>query len=159
MALLEEQLQELAYENDSLNNLNQALRLQLDSYFLSPSGSSSYVEEDYCALMVADWSEKDGVLSFDAQAEVFLTAPAAITSRLELWRGDAVYDTQNIALSKADSDTAYQTAFSTSFEIPKITQEEELQLWLVVQSENAGLLDSCGGGWYFENGEWMLITG
>ena len=41
VALLEEQLQELAYENDNLNNLNQALRLQLDSYFLSPSGSSS----------------------------------------------------------------------------------------------------------------------
>ena len=157
--LLEAQLQELAYENESLSNLNQALRLQLDSYFLSPSGSSSYVEEDYCALMVADWSEKDGVLSFDAQAEVFLTAPAAITSRLELWRGDAVYDTQNITLSKADSDTAYQTAFSTSFEIPKITQEEELQLWLMVELENGETLFACAASWRLEGDDLVIITG
>ena len=157
--LLETQLQKLIDENDQLNNLNQALRLQLDTYFLSPSGSSSFVEEDYCALMIADWSEAGGVLTFDAQAEVFLTTPAGITSRLELWRGDAVYDSQSITLTKADSDTAYQSAFSASFQIPAITEDEELQLWLMVELDSGESLFACAASWVLEDGELALITG
>ena len=159
LKVLKVQLLELTEENARLNNLNYALQLQLDNQFLQDSGASSYVEEDYCALMLAQWSEQDGILSFDAQAEVFLTAPAEITARLELWRGDAVYDSQPITLTKADSDTAWQTALSASFSIPQIAEGEELQLWLMVETDTGNTLFACAAGWYLENGQLAMITG
>ena len=159
LKVLQVQLLELTEENARLNNLNYALQLQLDNQFLEDSGASSYVEEDYCALMIAQWSAQDGILSFDAQAEVFLTAPSEITARLELWRGDAVYDSQPITLTKADSDTAWQTALSASFSIPQIAEGEELQLWLMVETDTGNTLFACAAGWYLENGQLAMITG
>ena len=159
LAVLQTQIQELTDENAQLSNLNYALQLQLDNQFLQDSGASTYVEEDYCALMIAQWSAQDGILSFDAQAEVFLTTPAEITARLELWRGDAVYDSQPVTLTKADSDTAWQTALSASFQIPPIAEGEELQLWLMVETDDGNTLFACAAGWYLENGQWMLISG
>lgn len=159
LAVLQTQIQELTDENAQLSNLNYALQLQLDNQFLQDSGASTYVEEDYCALMIAQWSAQDGILSFDAQAEVFLTAPAEITARLELWRGDAVYDSQPITLTKADSDTAWQTALSASFQIPPIAEGEELQLWLMVETDDGNTLFACAAGWYLENGQLAMITG
>ena len=82
---------------------------------------------------------------------------------------DALEDMKEIKAYITDELCSEQSAINTTQKImkrirqltdfPEIGADEELQLWLVVQSENAGLLDSCGGGWYFENGEWMLITG
>ena len=159
LAVLQTQIQELTDENAQLSNLNYALQLQLDNQFLQDSGASTYVEEDYCALMIAQWSAQDGILSFDAQAEVFLTAPAEIAARLELWRGDAVYDSQPVTLTKADSDTAWQTALSASFQIPPIAEGEELQLWLMVETDDGNTLFACAAGWYLENGQLAMITG
>ena len=159
LAVLQAQIQELTDENAQLSNLNYALQLQLDNQFLQDSGASTYVEEDYCALMIAQWSAQDGILSFDAQAEVFLTTPAEITARLELWRGDAVYDSQPVTLTKADSDTAWQTALSASFQIPPIAEGEELQLWLMVETDDGNTLFACAAGWYLENGQLAMITG
>lgn len=159
LEVLQVQLQELTEENAQLSNLNYALQLQLDNQFLEDSGASSYVEEDYCALMIAQWSAQNGVLTFDAQAEVFLTAPSEITARLELWRGDAVYDSQPITLTKADSDTAYQTALTASFQLPQIAEGEELQLWLMVETDTGKMLFACAAGWYLENGQLAMITG
>lgn len=159
LAVLQTQIQELTDENAQLSNLNYALQLQLDNQFLQDSGASTYVEEDYCALMIAQWSAQDGILSFDAQAEVFLTTPAEITARLELWRGDAVYDSQPVTLTKADSDTAWQTALSASFQIPPIAEGEELQLWLMVETDAGNTLFACAAGWYLENGQLAMITG
>ena len=159
LKVLQVQLLELTEENAQLSNLNYALQLQLDNQFLEDSGASSYVEEDYCALMIAQWSAQNGVLTFDAQAEVFLTAPSEITARLELWRGDAVYDSQPITLTKADSDTAYQTALTASFQLPQIAEGEELQLWLMVETDTGNTLFACAAGWYLENGQLAMITG
>ena len=159
LKVLQVQLLELTEENAQLSNLNYALQLQLDNQFLQDSGASSYVEEDYCALMIAQWSAQDGVLTFDAQAEVFLTAPAEITARLELWRGDAVYASQPITLTKADSDTAYQTALTASFQLPQIAEGEELQLWLMVETDTGNTLFACAAGWYLEDGQLAMITG
>lgn len=159
LEVLQVQLLELTEENAQLSNLNYTLQLQLDNQFLEDSGASSYVEEDYCALMIAQWSAQNGVLTFDAQAEVFLTAPSEITARLELWRGDAVYDSQPITLTKADSDTAYQTALTASFQLPQIAEGEELQLWLMVETDTGKMLFACAAGWYLENGQLAMITG
>lgn len=161
--ILEGQIEKLASENDALNNLNEALRIQLDEMFLgqSPasSGASTYVEEDYCSLLVDDWSVKGDRLSVDALAEVYLTAPAEITAKLELWRGDAVYAEQPVTLSKTEVPTAFEETLSVSFQLPSITEGEELQLWLKVEPAGGSALFACAAGWYLDNGELAMITG
>lgn len=158
MKELEVQLTVLAKENDQLSNLNQALRLQLDSMFLN-SPSSTYIEEDYCALLVDSWSESEGILSFDAFAQLFLTVPVEFTARLELWRGDTVFATQPITLNATEADTVFEANLSTSFSIPKIGDGEELQLWLMVEPANGAPLFACAASWSLENDELLIITG
>ena len=155
---LEKQLLVLTKENDQLSNLNQALRLQLDSYFLSGS-ANTYIEEEYCSLLVDSWSEKDGVLSFDAFAQLFLIAPADFTARLELWRGDTVFSTQPVTLNTTEADTIFEANISASFDIPQIGDDEELQLWLMVEPASGNPLFACAAGWSLENGELVIITG
>lgn len=155
---LQVQLLELTEENDQLSNLNQGLRLQLDNLFLSGS-ANTYYEEDYCALLVDDWSVTEGVLSFDAFAQLFLTAPVDFTARLELWRGDTVFDAQQVTLKETEASTVFEANLSASFDIPEIKDGEELQLWLMVEPEGGEALFACAAGWYLENGDLMIITG
>jgi len=157
-AELEAQILKLTKENDELDNLNQALRLQLDSLYLGGS-ANPYFEEAYCALLVDEWTAEDGTLQFDAFAQVFLTAPAAFSARLELWKGDAVYSSQPVTLNATEADTVFEANLSTSFRIPELSSGEELQLWLMVEPEGSDALFACAAGWYLENGELMIITG
>lgn len=158
VSALETQIRVLADENDRLSNLNQALRLQLDSIFLSGS-SGTYVEEDYCSLLVDSWSEEDGILSFDAFAQVFLTVPVDFTARLELWRGDSVFSAQPVTLNETEAATVFEGNLSNSFEIPEISDGEELQLWLMVEPADGTPLFACAASWSMEDGSLMIITG
>lgn len=159
VAQLEAQLLELAEEKAQLDNLNQTLRFQLDSYFLSQSGSNVYIEEDYGSLMVNSWSVTDGVLAVDALAEVFLTAPADFTASIELWRGEAVVASQPVTLNPTEADTVFEAELSVSFALPRIADGEELQLCLMVQPAAGDAFFAYGAGWYPENGELAIITG
>ena len=90
---------------------------------------------------------------------MFLTAPAAFSARLELWKGDAVYSSQPVTLNATEADTVFEANLSTSFRIPELSSGEELQLWLMVEPEGSEALFACAAGWYLENGELMIITG
>ena len=158
VALLEEQLQELAYENDSLNNLNQALRIQLDSYFLGvPNGA--YLEEDYCSLLVDDWSENKGKLHVDTFAQVFFAVPTDFSAKLELRHGDTVISSQNVTLNPTEADTVFEADLSTSFDVPDLSSGEELQLCLTVEPANGNVFSAYAAGWLLEDGNLVIITG
>ena len=158
ISALEAQIQELVDENDQLSSQNQALRLQLDS--VSMSGvDSTYIEEDYCSLMIDSWSEENGVLSFDALAQLFLTAPANFTARLELWQGDAVSSTQPVTLNETEVSTVFEADLSASFQIPEINEGEELQLWLMIELESGDSLFACGATLTPEDGQFAVIAG
>lgn len=156
--LLEAELLKLSEEKDSLENLNQALRLQLDSYFLTGT-PGTYVEEDYCSLLVDSWSEKDGVLSVDTLAQVFLTQDVSFTAKLELWRGESVYASQEVTLNETEANTIYEADLSATFEIPAISAGEELQLCLMIEPEAGEPFFAYAAAWYLENGELAIVTG
>ena len=156
--LLEAELLKVSEEKEAAENLNQALRLQLDSYFLTGT-TGSFVEEDYCALLVDSWSEKDGVLSVDTLAQVFLTQPVSFTAKLELWRGESVFASREVSLNETEAETIFEAELSTTFEIPAISDGEELQLCLMIEPAEGDPFFAYAAAWYLENGELAIVTG
>ena len=149
---LEADVVALAEENQQLTLLNQALQTQLNSYVVGTPDSDLY-----CVLNVDDWSQKNGNLTVDAFAQAFLPAGTVPTARIELWRGSDVIATEPVTLSAVDG--AFEAEASLSFKIPAIEAEEELELWLIVESDSFNTLFTCGAGWYAENGQLMIIAG
>lgn len=140
----------------ALEEENHALKAQIENMSVTYDWLP---EETYCTLVVADWSVSGNVLTANTFAQAVLADPAVSDARIELRRGETVLDSQSVTFGSGDAPGIYEVDASVTFDFPEIGADEELQLWLVVESESAGLLDSCGGGWYHENGEWMLITG
>ena len=155
---LEEALQELVEEKAATDNLNEALRIQLDSYFLGiPNGT--YIEEDYCSLLVDDWSESRGTLNVDTFAQVFFAVPTDFTAKLELWRGESVISSQNVTLNPTEASTVYEANLSASFGIPDLEADEELQLCLMIEPANGNSFFAYAAGWQLEDGNLVIITG
>lgn len=155
---LEEALLELTEEKAATDNLNEALRIQLDSYFLGiPNGT--YAEEDYCSLLVDDWSESKGKLKVDTFAQVFFIVPTDFTAKLELWRGESVVSSQNVTLNPTEASTVYEANLSASFDIPELVAGEELQLYLMIEPANGNSFSAYAAGWQLEGDNLVIITG
>ena len=151
---LEAEILALAEEKQQLVLLNQLLQTQMSGQTGgSPDG------DFYCALSIDDWSQKNGTLTVDAFAEAFLPVGSTATGRIELWRGSAVIASQPVALTASEVDGAFEAEASLSFNIPALEAEEELELWLIVESPDINTLFTCGAGWYAENGQLMIIAG
>ena len=143
-------------KNAALEEENHALKAQIENM----SVTLDILPEDcYCTLVIADWSVSGNALTATAYAEAVLPDPAITDARIEMRRGETILNTQSITFGSGDAIGIYEADATVQFDFPEIDAGEELQLWLVVESESAGLLESCGGGWYPENGEWLLITG
>lgn len=155
---LEEALLELTEEKAATDNLNEALRIQLDSYFLGvPNGA--YLEEDYCSLLVDDWSENNGKLNVDTFAQVFFAVPTDFSAKLELRHGDTVISSQNVTLNPTEADTVFEAGLSTSFDVPDLSSGEELQLCLMIEPANGNSFFAYAAGWLLEDGNLVIITG
>ena len=155
---LEDALLELTEEKAATDNLNEALRIQLDSYFLGvPNGA--YLEEDYCSLLVDDWSENKGKLHVDTFAQVFFAVPTDFSAKLELRHGDTVISSQNVTLNPTEADTVFEAGLSTSFDVPDLSSGEELQLCLTVEPANGNVFSAYAAGWLLEDGNLVIITG
>ena len=141
---------------NALEEENHALKAQIENMSVAQDWLN---EEAYCTLVVADWSVHNGVLTANTFAQAILPDAAISDARIELRKGETVLDSQSISFGSGDAIGIYEVDASVQFDFPEIGADEELQLWLIVDSESAGLLETCGGGWYPENGEWMLITG
>ena len=143
-------------EISALEEENHALKAQIEnmsvSYNLLP-------EEAYCSLVVAEWSVNGNAMTATTFAQAVLPTPTIYDARIDLRRGESILATQSVTFGNGDAIDIYEADASVAFDFPAIGADEELQLWLVVESESAGLLEFCGGGWYLENNEWMLITG
>ena len=150
------QIGTLEAQYEALQEENHALKAQIENMSIAQSWLP---EEAYCTLVVADWSVSDNVLTATTFAEAVLPDPAISDACIELRRGETVLESQPVTFVDGDAVGIYEADVSIQFHFPEIGADEELQLWLVVDSEVTGLLDSCGGGWYLEDSEWMLITG
>ena len=139
----------LTEENQQLKLINQTLQNQLGG-----------IEEGeaYCELVVSDWSEKNGKLTVSTSSQVFLPSGANASARLELWHGPNVIGTETLTLTLGATGS-YDADVSATFNIPALQADEELQLWLVVESDITNTFSSCGAGWYLEGNQLMIIAG
>lgn len=144
----------LTEENQQLASLNQALQTQLNNQI-----SGSVDSELYCVLSVDDWSQKNDTLTIEAFSQAFLPFDAQPTARIELWHGSDVIATQPVTLAVGEVDGSFEGASSLSFQIPALEADEELELWLIVESADYDTLFTCGAGWYSEGGQLMIIAG
>lgn len=160
-----EQVRTLIERVQALEEHNQTLQAQLDakSTVLDiPQIESAPVNTDdfYCTLAIDAWSAKNGILAVDAFAQAVLAEGVNFTAQLELWRGDAVLESQEILLDIGEAEGIFEADITgAAFQLPEIDAEEELQLWLMVKPSGSEALFTCGAGWYLEEGQLMLITG
>jgi len=152
---LEEALLTVTEEKEAMDNLNQALRMQLDSYFVG----GAYVEEDYCSLLIDNWSESKDTLKVDALAQAFFSVPTEFTAKLELWHGDVVISSKAVALNPTEADTIFEAEVSADFEIPALGAGEELQLYLTIEPAGGTSFSAYAAGWQLEDGNLVIITG
>lgn len=146
---LEADVLALTEENQQLKLLNQTLQTQVG--ILEES-------ETYCELAVNDWSAAGGNLSISAHAQAFLPVGAQVNARIELWHGPNVIGSEPVALVPGASGS-YEADVTASFQVPSLQADEELQLWLVIDSETFNTISFCGAGWYEEGGQLMVIAG
>lgn len=149
----------LASTKSQLKALEEENRTLLEQVRTLHASQSWQVDDFYCSLVVADWAVENNTLSALTFSQAVLPDSAAFDARIELRRGETVVISQAITLVESGTSNLYEVDSTLEFDFPAIGADEELQLWLVVESEETGLLENCAGGWYLENNEWMLVTG
>ena len=149
----------LASAKSQLKALEEENRTLTEQIRTLHASQSWQVDDFYCSLVIADWAVENNALSALTFSQAVLPDSAVSDARIELRRGETVVTSQAITLDESGTPNLYEVDSTLEFEFPAIGADEELQLWLVVESEAAGLLENCAGGWYLENNEWMLITG
>ena len=157
VAALEKQITKLTAENQQLSSINLALQIQVDSLTADPSDISA--DGSYCSLFVDSWTVKNNTLTVDGFAQAVFADHVNFDAKLEIWKDDEVLSSQDITLTTDGADSIYEANVSVKFEIPQISPEEELELWLMVAPAGGTPLFSCGAGWYLENGQLMIIAG
>ena len=159
------QIQFLTAQVQALEQQNQSLQAQPDNQTtavppVQTQTSTVDAEDFYCTLVIDDWTVQNGILAVDAFAQAYLDTNIKSTAQIELWRGDAVLETQEILLDIGEAEGMFEADIvGAAFTLPEITAGEELQLWLMVKPSGSDALFSCGAGWYLEDGQLMIITG
>lgn len=150
VAALEEEVQ-------TLNAHVQALEMQLSVQdFLTDQGA----DVDYATLSIESWDVDGENLTVSGYAFVGLFSDSIIGAQLELRRGEILLQSIPLMLELGEAENVYEAAIAdTSFRIPELNSEEELQLWLVVTPTSSAPLSAYGAGWYVEDGSLMLIAG
>ena len=159
------QIQSLTAQVQALEQQNQSLQAQPDSQSTTASPIQTQTTpvdttDFYCTLVIDDWTVQNGILAVDAFAQAYLDERIKFSAQLELWRGDAVLEAQEVLLDLGEAEGMFEADIvGAAFSLPEITVGEELQLWLMVKPSGSNALFSCGAGWYLEDGQLMLITG
>ena len=148
-----------APENEEQVLQDQPLPEQPDA----PTGQIEFIpivpEESYCTLVIDTWSVEDGILTASTFLQAVMSESSDFTARVELLNGDVVLAAHPVTLDAGEAGGIYEADVTVQFEIPELSAEDELQLWLVVEPAGGDALYYCGADWYLEDGTLMLITG
>jgi hypothetical protein len=160
-AALEEELQLMSVELAELKLQNTELQAQLNASGILPEAGSQQEDiADYSVFDVADWSVQDGNLTVTGSVYVGLFSDTLSAAHLELRKGDEVLQTVALELWEGEAEDVYEAELNgASFRLPALSDDEELQLWLVVQPANGSAVSSFGAGWYQVGDELMMVTG
>lgn len=147
----------LEEEVAALNTHIQAMEMQLNAQdFLA--GQEDDV--DYATLSIDSWTTEGDNLLVSGYAFVGLFSDTIMGAQLELRRGEILLQSIPVMLDIGEAENVYEAALvNTSFRIPQMSNNEELQLWLVVTPTNSAPISAYGAGWYVEDGSLMLIAG
>lgn len=145
-------------EISALKDENLALQAKLESSSAQTQITPVISDERYCTLIIDTWSVQGDILSAGTFVQAVIPNVSDYTAQIELWKGNNVLDSMPVTLEPGEEAGIYETDVSVEFEIPEITADEELQLWLTIDLGDE-VIYSCGAGWYLENDQLMLITG
>ena len=142
---------------EALNEQCLLLQAQLET---SPPSQSDV----YANLMITDWSAQDGTLTITtAFAQLLLPgeeAAAPSQARLVLKLSGAEQAAHEITLLPGEAAESFEADLTDiSFQIPELSAEDTLELWLEATLSDGSITDTCGAGWFMENGRLMLVAG
>lgn len=146
-------------EISALEDQVHALSAQLDAASNQTVSVNAIPEGDYCTLIIEKWSAENGILTVDALAQAALPANTNAQARIELWDKTDILSSQPFTLDARKELGIYEAETTVQFELPKMDEGDELQLWLIVEPEGGLDIFSCGAGFYLEDGQVMIIAG
>ena len=124
------------------------------------------MQNSYCNLIIDHWESDDenlNIVTAYAQAVIASDAPAATaeSARLVLkLNGEELMSAAEITLMPGESSESLEADIKNiSFSIPKLSAQDELELWLQVTLPGNLTLSGYGASWYREGGVLRLITG
>lgn len=130
-----------------------------------------YLEDSltaFASLMVSDFRAEEDLLVLTggfAEAQMpMLTAdgvvPTVAAARLVLRLDEEEVASQAVTMEPGEADGVYVADVNEiRFDIPQLTGEQELSLWLEVELSNGTLARGYGVSWFSDGQELYLVTG
>lgn len=122
----------------------------------------------YCSLIVTDWSYADGKITLvtafaQAQMPVISTGGNNVTpssATLVFLHNGQELERKEITLAAGEGDGSFELALPTvSFNVPKLEEDHQLDVELVVTLSDGSSLSYNGCSWFMNNGELNPIMG
>ena len=130
-----------------------------------------YLEDSlsvHANLMVSDFAVEDGQLMLTggfAEAQMPMLTPSGViptvvSARLVLRLEDGEVASGNVSMEPGEADGVYVADVDgIRFDIPELTGEQELSLWLEVELSDGTLAQGYGVSWFRDGGQLYLVTG
>lgn len=122
----------------------------------------------YANLVVEDWNVSNSSLNVTSgyvQVQMPLLAAGGVTPSLS--KGELVLKLNNeeiarqaVNLTEGEGSRSFEAVISgTSFSIPALEEDYQLDLWLEASLNTGNVISVSGGSWFNNNGELQLVVG
>ena len=122
----------------------------------------------YANLVVDNWETANNMLNV-ATGFIQVQTPRLSTdgSTVTLTTAELVFklngeelERRAVTLPQGEATGSYELALeNTAFTMPKMEDDYQLDLWLEVALSNGNSISVCGGSWYYNSGELLLVVG
>ncbi len=122
----------------------------------------------YCNLYISDFKDDNGKFTVTAGwASVQLPQLTTAGTEIGFQKAQLVFslngetvETQDVTLPQGEGKGSYESSLSSiSFTMPKMDDDYQLDLTLVVTLTNGEELTANGGSWFYNNGELKMAAG
>ncbi len=122
----------------------------------------------YANIIVENWKHASGKLTVDSgYIQVLMPRLRSGSDKLTMSQAALVLslngeevERQSITIPAGEAEGSYEmTLGTTSFSMPAMKDEHQLDLWLEVALSDGSTITAPGGSWYFSDGELLLIVG
>ena len=122
----------------------------------------------YCNLYISDFKDDNGKFTVTAGwASVQLPQLTTAGTEIGFQKAQLVFslngetvETQDVTLPQGEGKGSYESSLSNiSFTMPKMDDDYQLDLTLVVTLTNGEELTANGGSWFYNNGELKMAAG